>query len=83
MKISLNAYVINKPYKVHNLFLQKHYELKGYHLYTQHCDNCEAKSCDGCQAHSIIERCQNEEYWEFERLMSHIHPKCEKCYNLY
>jgi hypothetical protein len=84
MKISLNDYVIKKQYKVHNLFLQQYYMDKGEHIYNQYCSYCpEDVRCSECSYQSIMERYQNEEYLEFEKLMSHIYPKCEKCYNLY
>ena len=80
---NLNTYIKPKQYKVHNLYLQKYYELKGMFAYLEYCDKCTATRCDDCQARLIVQRYQNEEYWEYEKLMSHLSAKCEQCHNVW
>ena len=73
LKTSLNSRVveIKKGYKVHNLFLRKYYEDKGFNLNVTYCPMC-SDDCDDCSIYKQIQHYQNEEYWEFEKLMSFI-----------
>ena len=71
MSKCLNNLVPKKGYKVHNLFLRQYYYDKGFDLNVDYCIYC-GEPCDDCSIYKQMQRYQNEEYWEFEKLMSFI-----------
>ena len=78
----LNDYVISKPYKVHNIFLQKYWLEKGFDLNVTYCPNC-SDECDDCSIRKEIEKCQTYEYCEFEGLINFINENDVRNYTYF